>query len=699
MNKALLSYKKEFLEKSQKLETAKETLKKEFVGIDHIIDKVIEYMSSWYIFPQFQERPVVINLWGLTGVGKTSLTNRLMKILEYNDKHYCFDLGEKEGAYSFRDALDSLCANKEDSQVVISLDEFHQSRTKNAIGEEISKDSNRMIWQLIDSGKIQYIDWYSGLWRFEQNAQKLKHLIYSGIEVENGIVVKGEDLFQKEMNYEDNRMLRNVKTKKYKTTKIEFIDRDYYDLILDIAGNKYGLSLILDVEELVLSLDHKASIKLLEDVVKLGQRPTVKKFNKSLIFVLGNLDEAYSMSGNLNADIDADRFYEDSLKITLPKIKESLKSRFRNEQIARLGNNHIVYPAISKNMYDEFIKRELIKRADEVQNEYDIHISFDGTFNKLIYDEGVYPTQGYRPILTTIHQYFRSNLPNLLQEAVKLGLDFEQIILSVNDNDMNCSFVTKEGIEIHKTIIQIEKTLGKIRKSTHDDVQALTAVHESGHAILSCILLKNVPNVVYSRSSSHNSHGFVSIDYGRTYVTKDEIIKRAAMAFGGISAESILFGDDHITDGSNSDIKYATELIAGAIKSEGMGNLPAAHELENLNNNNAFHGDKEIAHEIKSLVIKAKALATEVLRFEEEWLVAMANHLADNSKITKDQIFDFYNKHAKSSVDFIKDHKQFYYRAHLKKKVAHLASPVKDALFGSSPIHLNKSNNNDKPPF
>ena len=62
-----------FEDKRKNLETAKENLKKHFVGLDNIIDKIIEKLTAWYLFPEILTRPLVINLWGMTGVGKTDL--------------------------------------------------------------------------------------------------------------------------------------------------------------------------------------------------------------------------------------------------------------------------------------------------------------------------------------------------------------------------------------------------------------------------------------------------------------------------------------------------------------------------------------------------------------------------------------------------------------------------------------------------
>ncbi|WP_373521720.1 hypothetical protein, partial [Aquiflexum sp.] len=68
MNKDLQQRHKELIEKQAVLQQAKETLKTEFVGIDQVIEEVVDAISSWYLFPEIQEKPVIINLWGLTGV-------------------------------------------------------------------------------------------------------------------------------------------------------------------------------------------------------------------------------------------------------------------------------------------------------------------------------------------------------------------------------------------------------------------------------------------------------------------------------------------------------------------------------------------------------------------------------------------------------------------------------------------------------
>jgi ATP-dependent Clp protease ATP-binding subunit ClpA len=54
-------------------------LKGDFVGLDEIIDEIIRNIEVWYVMPEVITRPVIVNLWGMTGVGKTDLVRRLVR--------------------------------------------------------------------------------------------------------------------------------------------------------------------------------------------------------------------------------------------------------------------------------------------------------------------------------------------------------------------------------------------------------------------------------------------------------------------------------------------------------------------------------------------------------------------------------------------------------------------------------------------
>jgi cell division protease FtsH len=76
----LLELQNEFESKKEILKNARIILKTEFIGIDKPIDAIIDAINSWFMLSTIQERPFIINLWGLTGVGKTPILIRVKNI-------------------------------------------------------------------------------------------------------------------------------------------------------------------------------------------------------------------------------------------------------------------------------------------------------------------------------------------------------------------------------------------------------------------------------------------------------------------------------------------------------------------------------------------------------------------------------------------------------------------------------------------
>lgn len=677
--KANNEIRKTFLVKQQTLENARATLKKEFVGIDKIIDEVIDNASTWYFLSDLQEKPVVINLWGLTGVGKTSLINRLVELIDFEDAYYRFDLGEKEGNFSFRESLDELCENNDTSPVIIAFDEIQHSRT--VVGpfrQEIENDKNRMIWELIDSGKIQYVEWKRGLWSFEGLINKLIYLLKAGVEVQNGIVSGNVELYCNEMGLsceEDDRIF--------------FVPEDEYSTIIDFAGGQLGLYLQQDVRNLLVSYSGDDTIVFLNKVLKIAKKPSIKNFTKALIFVLGNLDEAYTMSNNFSADIDADEFNKLSQKITVPKIKNALQNRFRNEQIARLGNIHIIYPALSKFSYQKIIQSELDKYSKSLQRKFGLQVDLDSSINEIIYDEGVYPTQGVRPIFTSIHQVLKSKLSVFFAEIFLKSLEVDSLKFVVKNKELQCQYI-KNGRQAYSLKVEIITSLGDVRNNKKDDVQAITAVHESGHTVLSIALMNTVPEVVYSITTDADNLGFVYANFPWKYISRKELVPRVAMMLGGFVAEEIIFGKENVTSGAASDIKKATEFLSKMYKTSGMGNMPISYSIPIREENELYHNFEDAESEIRTAVEEAKLLAKTILEKEKKLLLALADKLSDNRMLRSDEIKDIANRTLSSTVDFIENGDHLFYRKHLKRQIEKFGGTLMLSHYPENSISLNK---------
>jgi len=138
------------------------------------------------------------------------------------------------------------------------------------------------------------------------------------------------------------------------------------------------------------------------------------------------------MHESSDPDADADLFYEHSLKITIPKIKDALSRRFRMEQIGRLGNNHIIYPAFNKASYFKLIDMHLTKRIHYFKEEFDIDLVFDKTVHELMYKEGVFPSQGVRPLLSTFNTIIDSYISKIIADLILKCPDVKKINFSAS---------------------------------------------------------------------------------------------------------------------------------------------------------------------------------------------------------------------------------------------------------------------------
>lgn len=407
----------ELLVRKQALEQAKHKLKERFLGLDETIDEVVSLAMLWYLFPESQLRPTVINLWGLTGSGKTALVQAIVELLDYKNLYSHVDMGEFESdsASWMKSILTDDLAFFHEKSPIICLDEFQFARTLDNNQNELGKDKLRVIWDLLDSGKIQYIPNSSTyyLFRAANCLKRLEKLMVENVVFENGVVTHGIGHFEKAFegfyfDYND----RSDAT----ISSSYFLSNDFIN----------GLFFLFDDEECSREqLKERIKCSSLEEVIVLIKqgmqtRPAAKTLDlsHSLIFILGNLDEAYAMSDNINPDISADEFYEATSRITIADIKKALRKRFRPEQIARLGNNHIIYKSFNCAQFRALIRQELKRIENFVLNQFGWKVSFDESVLEIVYAEGVFPAQGTRPVFTTIKnlvEAYRHILPFMKQ--------------------------------------------------------------------------------------------------------------------------------------------------------------------------------------------------------------------------------------------------------------------------------------------
>lgn len=568
--------KETFTERRKKLSNAIDTLKNEFVGIDPILDKIEEAVSSYYLCPEIQDRPTIVSLFGPTGTGKTSVVKRLLEILNIDSIQ--IDCGESRTNEPkiCSDIMDSLGLDKPelgDRFYAILLDEFQLSYSINPnTGEENeSKPGLRAIWNLLDTGILQVSEYsweYNKLITFYEDlkiASKQKGL--QGIQVKGGCIRDQEAircLTEACYTFYDRELPLSIfsdgEDTETELKPLQVIPRDLLGTLMRRL-NKVSVGLGIEMGKKLArqSMTFGDLLEYLDGAISIIQRPRELDCRKALIFVVGNIDEAYTIDSEISPDVDCDTYHEISKAVTKTQIKEALKKRFRPEQISRLGHNLISYYTLSKDSFNKVIRNEVSRIIERFKEIDSLKVTVGQNIYKLLFAEGVTPVQGVRPTLAAINTIFTPYLGKALVN--KEDYDSE-VLIDCPDTIFNTQETTiilkfkDSGKEMSYTQ---ELQLGKLRSPGLRQKGYICATHEASHAVAFTYLSGIAPVIITSVSS--NGGGFCSTfegaDKDKEIESREEIDRNVMVSLAGYLGELEFYEPKRCLMGSGSDIKEA----------------------------------------------------------------------------------------------------------------------------------------------
>jgi GTPase SAR1 family protein len=596
-------------EKKKRLEQIKKELKQEFVGIDYVIDELINYIQIWYLMPEVLSRPIIIGLWGMTGVGKTDLIRKLVTKIDYQDRFAEVELSNSDSSsyYSWKSSvggiLDTYGMN-DGLPSIILFDEIQRFNTIDTEGAPIANVKFQDFWELLSDGKLakrdvkEDIDGY--LENYYHQAREKKK------EKEKAALEKGEEVA-------DSYAIGLWEARKLKKLF------NLTDEVVDIAN--------LKPEDLLdIMMEKKKKKKIYEAI----------NHSKSLIIISGNLDEAFSMSSDTSeSDIDADIFNAYTRKITLVDIKNALAKKFKPEQVARFGNIHLIYRSLMRKDFEKLIEMEVAKIIAANKLHFDIELKVSKNINELIYKNGVFPVQGVRPVFSGVTDVLESNLAQVLFEAL---ITFQNKVSIDYDSDKK-QIVAKFGNgKKHK--INYVGRIDKIRQSNLQEVVANVSVHESGHAVVYGILFGMAPLQLKSKVASTYVGGFTFPH--QIHQTKQTIINKIKVFLSGGLAEEIIFGAQNATIGRENDRWEATVLVIDYIRKYGFEddfqiyyNSNPAYQLD------VYVTDKVIEAMMKKLVVETK----ELLETNKALLIDISKELFKHGSLKAKEVSEIATRH------------------------------------------------------
>lgn len=591
-------------------------LKTEFAGIDKQIDTIIRYVTPFYATPELLTRPVVVCLWGMTGVGKTHVLRRLANLMNMQSRYVTFDMGEYSGGfseYTLRYQLDDVAETVEDGRAMIVFDEMQTIRFIDEAGSEIDRPAARLIWDVLDGAPMTRNTSFSN--EVLDMVKDFKRLRRLKITIEKNIVTSGQSHFKKvrrRWTREDAEEVNVALSSDdfeimYKANPSYFnYNEDYETWVKVFEGFK-------NIDEFI------SCIQAVSDGYNLGEPSNL---SRSLIFCVGNLDEVYHESHDISPDIDIESLREYTEKVTLSQVKTALLSRFRPEQIARLGNNHVIYPSLDRESYWKIIHKHVNNSLARVKSVYNVDLNVDKSVMELIFKESVFPTQGARPVNNSFSMLFESYLADALCQLSTDG------IIDWTYNPENRQYTFVRGNQSYS--VEVQLMVESQRDNEENDKQAVIAVHEAGHGLAAALYTGRWPKELRSRTAG--TEGGYTIFEPFEFKTRADIIGVVKQGMAGIVAEEVVYGVDNISNGAGGDFAALTKELHQAVACLGVFR---ESWIGNSNPQTGVLSDSQSTKQVSQIVIEILQEAHHALlqdfQKHKELILRVAGYLIDHT--------------------------------------------------------------------
>lgn len=597
-------------ERSAHLAWVAAELKTELFGIDDIIDRVVESIRAWYVLPHIIRRPVIVCLWGLTGTGKTQLTRSLAQKLGFYDRFVEVQMDGFSNGSSWRSA-DSISAMLAESGVaegepgMLVLDEFQRFRTVDEKGKDFAVKRYQDVWQLLSDGRLP-----PSLSFLQELESSLAYSLYD---------------HEREDKEEAKPAADGALPKKLKFALSPYQAQEF----------KQSLKLKEPLQEIMTWTPQQLQERML--AFRASTESWETDYSRLLIIVSGNLDEMYEgMAQRVeDCDTDADIFHTMTKKLSMIDVKKALGERFKPEQIARLGNNHVIYPSLSQATYERLIRSTCARYTDEMRAGAGLSFELHESVYQGIYANAVFPAQGTRPLFSSIHAILSAPLVNAVLWAFEQGVPADatlHVALDAAAQSLRVS-LGENGPGIS---YPVPLELNQLKQRASPDFRALLAVHEAGHGLAYARLFGHAPQEVKINVASfeggYNSYVRMKAE------SRQSCLDRLCVGLAGRAAEALVFGEDACTTGSESDFKNATALAARFVRHFGFGSRLSRTDVTDSIDDNLNTDVEPTNAEIEALLAQAYARARELLAADSALLLQIVDELLANGQVSKEKM-------------------------------------------------------------
>ena len=580
-------------QKHQLLQDVAAQLKRELFGIDPIIDRVIDAVRAWVVMPELVTRPVIVCLWGLTGTGKTQLVRRLTQLLGFYDRFVEVQMdGFSHGAGSrSAQSISGMLAQsgvREGEPGILALDEFQRFRTIDGKRNEVRVDRYQDVWALLSDGRLPPS--LSLLTDIEAS------LADAAFDAERADADEARHRFRLRP-WEAQELQRNLK--------------------LDVPLME------------IMTWTPEQLQQRLRDFRDSGQLRWETDYSRLLVFICGNLDEMYEDLATSvdDCDSDADAFHAMTARLSVIDVKQALNHRFKPEQVARLGNEHVVYPSLSRRAYEQLIEQGCARYARDTGERCGLRIDVGPSVREQIYANGVFPAQGTRPLFSSLHAILGSTLPKAALWAVEQGAEAgDALVLTADER----AIVAQWRDRAQAIAAPFEIT--RLRQRSNPDFRALLAVHEAGHGLVHALLFGRAPTEIKIHVASFE--GGYNAYSARKVWSRQNLLDSICTSLAGRAAERLVFGPGMASSGAESDLRKATESAARMLRHLGHGERIGRTDVSVSSEDNVCTDVDATNAPVEALLQAEDDRALRLLRAHRRELLSLVDELLLQGQVT-----------------------------------------------------------------
>jgi cell division protease FtsH len=205
--------------------------------------------------------------------------------------------------------------------------------------------------------------------------------------------------------------------------------------------------------------------------------------------------------------------------------------------------------------------------------------------------------------------------------------------------------------DFEEAVARMQLGLEKKGRVMNDEEKKRVAYHESGHALVAMSV--DHANPVHRVTIIPRSIGALGVTLqlpteDRYLVTREELLDRICVMYGGRVAESIVFGD--VSSGAHDDLTRATETARAMVTKLGMserlgamtyGRAPSSRFLDGAGMEERNYSEetaRAIDAEVRSILDEQRQRATEILTEKRELLERMTGRLLEVETLDRAEI-------------------------------------------------------------